>query len=123
MIFLLQDDEGYNPFLCAGRGGYLDVVKLLAEDDRTDVNVQVHTASLMSIYHSHTILLLFHLVFKDKEGDSALHNAVVKGVEDIVKYLVRHPRVNKDLKNNKAKTAEVLAKQKKKANKIYALFK
>ena len=77
----------------------------------------------MSIYHSHTILLLFHLVFKDKEGDSALHNAVVKGFEDIVKYLVRHARVNKDLKNNKAKTAEVLAKQKKKANKIYALFK
>merc|ERR1719221_151807 len=94
-----KDDEGYNPFLCAGRGGYLDVVKLLAEDDRTDVNVQ------------------------DKEGDSALHNAVVKGFEDIVKYLVTHPRVNKDLKNNKAKTAEVLAKQKKKANKIYALFK
>ena len=45
------------------------------------------------------------------------------GLEDIVKYLVRHPRVNKNLKNNKAKTAEVLAKQKKKANKIYALFK
>ena len=52
MIFLLQDDEGYNPFLCAGRGGYLDVVKLLAEDDRTDVNVQVCTYGIFNEYLS-----------------------------------------------------------------------
>ena len=51
-----------------------------------------------------------------------------RGLGEIVEYLLRHPRVNKELKNKKRKTAEKLAQERSKKNKarqikIYKLFK
>ena len=49
MFILIQDADGYNPFLCAAKKA-VGVVKVLAEDDRTDVNVQVRSLSLVSFF-------------------------------------------------------------------------
>jgi len=97
-----KDVDGYNPFLCAAKKT-IGVVKVLAEDDRTDVNVQ-----------------------DDASGATALHSAVERDLFDIVEYLLGHPRVIKDLKNKKGKTAEKLAldrSKKIKSKKIHELFR
>lgn len=64
---------------------------------------------------------------QDDAGASALHNAVERDLGEIVEYLLKHPRVNRELKNEKGKTAEKLAqgrsKKNIKAKKIYELFK
>ena len=50
-------------------------------------------------------------------GNSALHNAVERDLRDIVEYLLSlSPRVNKELKNKKGKTAEELAQKRSKKN-------
>ena len=62
----------------------------------------------------------------DDSGASALHNAVERDLGDIVEFLLRHPRVKRDLKNKKGKTAEKVAQERSKKNKtkkIYELFK
>ena len=62
----------------------------------------------------------------DDSGASALHNAVERDLGEIVEYLLRHPRVKRDLKNKKGKTAEKVAQERSKKNKtkkIYELFK
>ena len=58
-------------------------------------------------------------------GASALHSAVERDKGDIVEYLLGNPRVRRDIKNNKEKTAEQLAldrSKKNKSRKIYELF-
>ena len=63
---------------------------------------------------------------QEDDGASALHIAVELDLGETVEYLLRHPRVNRELKNGKGKTAEKLAQErskKNKAKKIYELFK
>ena len=97
-------------------------MKVLAEDDRTDVNVQVRFLSLVSFFFSKQ-----KFVWQDDDsGASALHSAVERDLGDIVEYLLGHPRVIRTLKNKKGKTAEKLAldrSKKNKSKKIYELFR
>ena len=64
---------------------------------------------------------------QDDDGASALHSAVERDLGEVVEYLLKHPRVKKELKNKKGKTAEKLAQQRSKKNKqarkIYDMFK
>ena len=64
---------------------------------------------------------------QDDDGASALHSAVERDLGEVVEYLLSHPRVKRELKNKKGKTAEKLAhersKKNKQAKKIYELFK
>ena len=64
---------------------------------------------------------------QDDDGATALHSAVERDLGEVVEYLLSHPRVKRELKNKKGKTAEKLAhersKKNKQAKKIYELFK
>ena len=45
----VRDNEGYTPLICAAQMARIDVVDLLLEDGRTDVNLEVITASLLFV--------------------------------------------------------------------------
>ena len=64
----IQDDDGYNPFLVAAKKS-VGVVKVLAEDDRTEVNVQVRFLLCLSLCKNEisfgrtmTVVLLLYTV-------------------------------------------------------------
>ena len=45
----VRDNEGYTPLICAAQMARIDVVDLLLEDGRTDVNLEVITASVLFV--------------------------------------------------------------------------
>lgn len=101
-------EDGYCPLSIAVGGGFKDVVAILVEDERTDLNVS------------------------DKDGFTALHTAA-KGIsgnsgederkkkKDILEMLLKHPKVEKSKKDKQGKTAE--QRVPKKAADVLKLFK
>ena len=73
--------------ICAATQGFTDIVSLLMEDDRSNVNV------------------------KDCKGNTALHVAVLCQHVDIVRMMLQCPRfTEKKALNSRNLTAEMMAK-------------
>ena len=89
-------DRGCTPFMTAVNQTWsYEVARLLCADTRTDVNAVIHTED--DFYHRAWL------------GYSALMIACDKGDVRMVRLLLRHPRINVDLKDVEGNTALHLA--------------
>lgn len=103
----------YTPLHIAARDGKKEIVKLLLEKnvDSNVKNNQGHTPLHLAVYKGKKDIV--ELLINNKAdvnvqnnyGNTPLHYAVYSGNYEIIELLLKHPNIDRSLKNNEGKNA------------------
>ena len=102
--------DGQTPLHLACTWGQEKVVNTLVEHNCA-INKQVRTIDSLLLESIKIVFFVLH--FKDSEGNTPLHVAILNQNASIIEILVKHPDVDLKIKNNNNQTPFAIALMKK----------